>query len=126
MHRGLTYLAYLMIAVATIPHIIVVPMVGPANIIYSLVVTWAVLVLVAKTKAGMTRIFLGLTGALMQFITPVPFWLCVDAGYRLCPFTLPIALENSDYNIGDGFVFALFLLGYALMGSRSQSEVTDG
>lgn len=109
------FTSIILILVATIPHIIVTLVVGPANLAYSLSITTFVMALLARTYSPTVAGTIILTGGLLQFFTPVPFWVCVDGGYKFCPWIVADAWQNSErYNVVDAIILSICILGYTL------------
>lgn len=121
--RGLLMTGASLVALATIPHLLVVPLVGPINLFFSVAVS-ALYVFVGwtlKGRAGWLGLVLAILFAVAQFFTPIPYWMCADAGYSFCPSIAGTALKAAVFNVGDALIVLLFAVGYAsiLLGMRT-------
>ena len=104
--------------VATAPHIVVIPIVGPINLVYSIIISTVSLFILSKVMTLYLMILCTLVSAILQFVPPVPYWLCVDEGYRFCTASFEVNIGNATYTVVDLIVLGFFVIGYALWYSR--------
>ncbi len=127
MPRSFFIIGTILIALATAPDLLVVPVVGPINVLFSIVLS-AVYVVVAwllKEKARWLGLALAVPFGVVQFFTPVPYWVCADAGYSFRPSIVGAALRSAIFNVADAAVILLFIGGYALalLGMRAGAKI---
>jgi hypothetical protein len=104
----------IILVVCTLPGVLVFPVVGPANLLYSLVLTSASLSALYFIRNYILCVCLILAGSTLQFLTPVPYWLCVDGGYRLCLWGVAQEWQNAEYNVIDLIIWLLYMTSFAL------------
>ncbi|MBB4101057.1 hypothetical protein [Sphingomonas kyeonggiensis] len=116
-HRSSIIVGLILIGLATVPDLLVVPVVGPINLLFSIVLSmlYALVAWLLKERAGWFGLALAVPFGIIQFFTPVPYWVCVDAGYRFCPSMAAPALESAIFNVFDAVIIILFIAGYALV-----------
>lgn len=124
--RSLLVVGVVLIALATLPDLFVVPVVGPINLLFSAILSavYAVVGWMVKDRAGWLGLLLAIPFGVAQFFTPVPYWVCADAGYTFCPSIAGTAFKSAVFNTADALIILLFVAGYAsiLVGMRSNAR----
>lgn len=120
MKNTILVIGLVLIALASIPSLIVTVIIGPINMIYSLTLSAASIYIMRK--AGRLISFVAaLAISISQYFTPVPFWTCVDSGYDFCPSLFQENLRRAEFNIVDAIIIIMFCAGYLLIYRVSQS-----
>ena len=114
--RTYLFIGLFLIVIATIPHVLVTPIVGPINFFFSLLVSSIYMTVAWLTKrwSGWLGVVLAIPFGFVQFVTPVPYWVCADAGYSFCPSIAGTALKSAVFNAADALIIVLFISGYVL------------
>lgn len=117
MPRTLFIIGMILIALATVPDLLVTPAVGSINLLFSILLSgvYVSAAWLLRDRAGWLGLVLTVPFGAGQFFTPVPYWMCADAGYRFCPSIAGTALKSAIFNAADALIVLLFITGYILV-----------
>lgn len=113
MKKAALFLSIILVALATTPSAIVTIAVGPINLIYSILLSVAAFLIIYRL-GKMVSLIVSILFSVLQYFTPVPFWMCVNAGYTLCSPFFEENFRRAIFNAGDLLIIVMFLVGYIL------------
>lgn len=96
--------------------VVLTPLLGAWNLVYCALLTAAACVIYARLRSPAICILVAIVASALNFLTPVPNYLCVDSGHaQLCTSIFSSVLEQSRFGLPEALLVMSYLFGHMLL-----------